>query len=80
MSGWFLDMKYQTCSASIQHVNNVGMMLVCDECEMWRLQYSKRKLKAIDCHLEQKLDGISVTCGSSLQDLADLSRSAASLE
>lgn len=39
--------------ASIQHVKNVDMMLLCDECEMWRLLYSKRKLKVIDHrHLE----------------------------
>ena len=57
-------------SASIQHVKNVDMMLLCDECEMCRLLYSKRKLKAIDRRrLEQKLDGLSFTCGSSLQDL-----------
>ena len=30
---------------SVQHVRNVEMMLMCNECEMWHLLYSKRKLK-----------------------------------
>ena len=30
-------------TASIQHVKNISMMLMCDKCEMWRLLYSKRK-------------------------------------
>ena len=31
-------------SASVQHVRNVDLMLQCEECEMWRLLYSPRKL------------------------------------
>ena len=30
---------------SIQHVKNIEMMLECEECGLWRLQYSKRKVK-----------------------------------
>ena len=30
---------------SVQHVNNCNMMLMCDECGMWRLVYAKSKLK-----------------------------------
>ena len=57
-------------SASKQHVKNVDMMLQCDECGLWRLLYSKRKLKAEERQLlEQKLDGLMFTCGSCLEDL-----------
>ena len=31
-------------SASFQHVRNVDLMVQCEECEMWRLLYSPRKL------------------------------------
>ena len=57
-------------SASKQHVKNVDMMLLCEECKMWRLLYSRKKLKK-DHHqqLEARLDGLMFTCGSSLQDL-----------
>ena len=45
-------------------------MLLCDECEMWRLLYGKKKLKKAERRqLELKLDGLSFTCGSSLQEL-----------
>ena len=30
---------------SVQHVNNVKTMLMCDECGMWRLVYAKKNLK-----------------------------------
>ena len=57
-------------SGSKQHVKNVGMMLMCEECEMWRLMYRKQKLKKDERSLlEQQLDGLVYTCGSSLQDL-----------
>ena len=55
--------------ASIQHVKNIDMMLMCDECEMWRLLYSKRKLKAQEkVEVEQGLNGQSFSCGAQLQD------------
>ena len=57
-------------SASKQHVKNVDMMLQCDECGLWHLLYSKRKLKAEERkRLERELDGLIFTCGSSLEDL-----------
>ena len=31
-------------NATQQHVKNVGLLLQCDECLMWRLLFSKRKL------------------------------------
>ena len=46
------------------------MMLQCEECGLWRLLYSKKKLKADDRQrLEQELDGLMFTCGSSLEEL-----------
>ena len=57
-------------SASVQHVKNIDMMLLCEECEMWRLLYSKKKLKAEDRRLlALKLDDLAFSCGDSLQDL-----------
>ena len=50
-------------STSLQHVKNVDMMLLCDECEIWRLLYAKRY------QLERELDGLMFTCGSALQEL-----------
>ena len=31
-------------SPAVQHVNNVGTLMQCEECQMWRLLLSKRKL------------------------------------
>ena len=45
------------------------MMLLCEECEMWRLLYSKKKLKAEDRCLSTKLDDPTFSCGASIQDL-----------
>ena len=56
--------------ASLKYVKNVNMMLLCQDCNMWRLLYSKYKL---DVHekqnLEMALEGMSYTCGSMIQDL-----------
>ena len=57
-------------SASVQHVKNVDMMMLCEECDMWRLLYCKTKLKKTQrTSLESLLDNYSYTCGSSLQDM-----------
>ena len=57
-------------SASVQHVKNVGIMVQCKECEMWRLLYSKRKLQLADRQaLERSLENVTYTCGAQLQDL-----------
>jgi len=46
------------------------MMLLCDEREMWRLLYSKKRLKKDERRqLQLSLEGLSFTCGSSLQEL-----------
>ena len=48
---------------------HADMMLMCDECEMWRLVYSRRKLKQNEKkELEKALDGMSFSCGAQLQD------------
>ena len=54
-------------------MRNTGMMLMCDECGMWRLVYATRKILADEKRLlESALDGLSFSCGSPLQE-ADLS-------
>ena len=59
--------------ASVQHMRNVELMLMCDECEMWHLLYSKRKLKPQERQeLQQSLDGMSFSCGAQLQDCESL--------
>ena len=54
-------------SASIQHVKNVDVMLECEECQMWRLLYSKHKLSASDRRaLQHALEDVTYTCGAQL--------------
>ncbi|CAB4040071.1 Hypothetical predicted protein, partial [Paramuricea clavata] len=54
---------------SVQHVKNTQMMLLCEECSMWRLVYSKRKLKQVEkTNIQRALDGMSFSCGAQLQD------------
>jgi len=46
------------------------MMMLCDECDMWRLLYRRTKLKKTQCALlESLLDNYSYTYGSSLQNI-----------
>ena len=57
-----------TCS--VQHVKNSGLMLMCEECGMWRLFYTSRKLSAREKKVvEASLDGLSFACGSQLKDV-----------
>lgn len=57
-------------NATQQHVKNVNLVIQCGECEMWRIIYSKKKLNPQDSSLlEQIVDDISYTCGTSLSDL-----------
>ena len=39
-------MKTLTYSPSEQHARNAGVLVQCDECDKWRLLFSKRKLSA----------------------------------
>ncbi len=54
-------------TAGIQHVKNV---IQCEECEMWRLVYSKFKLTPGERKsLQKALDEFTYTCGAQLEDL-----------
>lgn len=56
--------------ASIQHVKNAQLMLQCEECNMWRLIYSKHKLsRSQRTQLQQVLDDHTYTCGAKLVEL-----------
>ena len=53
-----------------QHALNVGVVVQCDECNKWRLLFSKRKLAFHERReLEQLLSDISYSCGSKMEDL-----------
>ena len=48
-------------------------MMLCDECEIWRLVNSRRKLKQNEKkELEKALDGMSFSCGAQLQQDYDI--------
>ena len=49
--------------ASVQHVCNVNLMVLCEECDMWRLLYSPFKLSPTERKkLENALDQYTFTC------------------
>ena len=55
---------------SQQHVQNVGLLVQCEECDMWRLLFCKHKLNYQEVvELGKTLDDISYTCGVSFSDL-----------
>ena len=57
-------------SASVQHVKNVDMMIQCEECEMWRLVYSKYKLTTEERQtVDKALEDYTYTCGAQLADI-----------
>ena len=57
-------------SPSVQHVNNVSTLMQCEECQMWRLLFSKRKLTIPQRRtLERTLADIVYSCGATLEDL-----------
>ena len=54
----------------LQHVKNANLMIECDECGMWRLVYSLRKLNPSQrSALEKCLSGMSFSYGAPLQEL-----------
>ena len=56
--------------SSVQHARNVGLMVQCEECEMWRLIYRRQKLPArLRTKLETILVDYTFTCGANLQEL-----------
>lgn len=40
------DKRKLPFNATQQHVKNVGLLILCEECEMWRLLFSKSKLSS----------------------------------
>ena len=55
---------------TVQHVRNAALVLQCEECGLWRLIYSKYKLKKNQREqLQRILDDVIYTCGSKLRDL-----------
>ena len=59
--------------ASVQHVKNIEMMVECEECGLWRLLYSKRKVKKeARLRLQRIIEDHTYTCGAKLSNL-DLS-------
>ena len=57
-------------NATQQHVRNVNLVIQCEECEMWRLLFSKSKLNPQSIkNLESILEEISYTCGASFSDV-----------
>lgn len=65
-------------SPSVQHANNTNTVVQCDECNMWRVVFAKKKLSvAAIATLQSVLEDVSYTCGASLEDV-DLGPSLAS--
>ena len=66
--------KTLSFSPSKQHVLNVDTMVQCEECNMWRLLFSRRKLSVRDKkQLQDILADTAYTCGATLEkiDLPD---------
>jgi len=56
--------------ASVQHVKNSQLMVQCEECNMWRLVFSKHKLTIVQRQkLQAILEGHSYSCGAKLSEL-----------
>ena len=56
--------------ASVQHVKNAQLMVQCEECQMWRLIFAKRKMDVRKRRfLQRLLDDYTYTCGSTLAEL-----------
>jgi len=57
---------------TLKHVKNANLMLMCEECSLWRLLYSCTKLSAEEQgNVQDKLADVSCTCGSPIEDLGD---------
>ena len=56
--------------ASVQHARNTNLMVQCEECNMWRLIYSRYKLTAAELlQVNNTLEEFTYTCGASFSDL-----------
>ena len=64
------DKRKLPFNATQQHVKNVGLLIQCEECEMWRLLFSKSKLSS-KCivEFESFLEDISYTCGATFDEV-----------
>ena len=59
-----------TYSPTETHARNVGVVVQCDECNKWRLLFSKRKLSAKQRQqLEEIIADVSYSCGATTEDL-----------
>ena len=62
-----ISLPFTVC---LQHVKNSGLVIQCSECEMWRLVFSKYKLKPEEVReIQLLLDDYTYTCGSKLVNL-----------
>ena len=53
-----------------QHVNNVGLLVQCEECDKWRVLFCRHKLNYHEVtELGKCLDDISYTCGVMFSEL-----------
>ncbi|XP_019855518.1 PREDICTED: uncharacterized protein LOC109584280 [Amphimedon queenslandica] len=53
-----------------QHAKNTGTVIQCEECSMWRLIFSKKKLSPQGkADLSRLLDDISYTCGAAFDEI-----------
>ena len=56
--------------ASVQHVKNINLMVECEECGLWRLLFSKRKVKNdTRLRLQRIIQDLVYTCGAKLSQL-----------
>ena len=57
-------------SPSKQHVLNVDTIVQCEECNMWRLLFSRKKLSVCDKkQLQDILADTAYTCGATLEEI-----------
>ena len=62
-------MKTLTYSPSEQHVRNAGVLVQCDECNKWRLVFSKRTFSVRErTQLEGIIADVSYSCGATIGD------------
>lgn len=55
--------------ATVQHVKNTGLVVQCEECQMWRIVFSKYKLTAEQqVRLNKVLDGFVWYVTLNMQD------------
>jgi hypothetical protein len=66
----FKRKKTLNFNATQQHVKNVNMLVQCEECELWRLLYSKKKIDPKNISfLEKIVADITYRCGATFDDL-----------